>query len=758
MSQLRAHRRLAPICLLAAAFCLRPTLSPAARPASPEILWDEFGIPHIYAPDLLSVVRGLGYAEMENHAETLLMNVASARGRSAEYFGAGSGNANVTSDIAVRTEGIPYRAQAWLDHGGEEQRAIIGAFADGVNEYAAKHGDTIDAAFKRVLPFVPTDVTAGEQNTVNFTFIPEQDNIPALLAAWQKGGLAAARALARSFTPGGSNGWALGPKKSASGNPILMGNPHLPWGNNAPIPGLGLYQWMETNLVIGDPQNPSLNASGVVFMGSPFIGIGYSDDVGWTHTNNTIQNCNLYQLTLNPDGTYHYGGGTRPLQHHADVIKIRQADGSLASQTIDIFDSVQGPVIARRGRTALALRVAGLDAPSLVSQYWGMIRAKNLDAFIAANSALQMPFFNVVYADRGGHILYLFGGRQPVRPAGVWGDYDGILDGSDPSLVWTRTLSWNDLPRAIDPPGGFVANSNNPPWTSTFPQMASNDPANFPAYLAPQFMDFRPQNAASFLLSHQTLSADEVLHGKESVHMLLADRILPDLLMAAQASGNATAIQAANVLAAWDRNADAESKGAVLFEAFWQAVASDPAIEKDRTDDFYSPHPKFRIGWSVDDPLNTPLGLADPAAAVPDLVAAAQQVQAAFGALDVAWGAVHKTVLVSHDPTYQRATPVADQPGVGPDDEYGPVRVVNPFPAPDGTHDLWSYGGDGYVQLVEFTPSGAQARALLTAGNASRPGSPHITDQLKYYDAKTLRAAYRIRADVEKHAVKREPY
>jgi acyl-homoserine-lactone acylase len=113
--------------------------------AKAEILWDKFGILHIYGPDVLTVVRGLGYAEMENHAETILMNVASARGRSAEYFGPGGvDRPNIQNDIPVRTAGIPRRARHWLEVGDDEQADIIEAFVEGENEYVEHHSCTID--------------------------------------------------------------------------------------------------------------------------------------------------------------------------------------------------------------------------------------------------------------------------------------------------------------------------------------------------------------------------------------------------------------------------------------------------------------------------------------------------------------------------------------------------------------------------------------------------------------------------------------
>ena len=121
-------------------------------------------------------------------------------------------------------------------------------------------------------------------------------------------------------------------------------------------------------------------------------------------------------------------------------IKIRQPDGFYVTQTITIRSSVHGPIVAQKPGKALALRVAGLNAPLLVTQYWGMMFSRHLWEFIAANSALQMPIFNVIYADRDAQIMYLFGGRQPVRPGGTYQDWAGILRGDTSLALWTKTL------------------------------------------------------------------------------------------------------------------------------------------------------------------------------------------------------------------------------------------------------------------------------------------------------------------------------
>jgi acyl-homoserine-lactone acylase len=735
-----------------------------------EILWDNYGIPHIYAADVPSVIRGFGYAQMESHAETLLSNLARARGRAAEYFGAGPGNAYVQSDIQVRTFDIPGRAQRWLAKGGELQRDYLEAAAAGMNEYAALHGDTIAPVFRQLLPIVPDDLLADFQLTITFTFQSEQSRVPQLLSAWQSGqiaatspdfapgatsGLPAEARTAAKGSPNGSNGWALAPRLSANENAMLIANPHLPWGNNQPIQGLGLFQWFEANLVVGHPRHPQLNAEGVSFPGAAFLGIAYTDDLGWSHTNNTIKNADLYELTLTGPDTYLWEGQPRAFLHRSDSIRILQPDGTTVAHPLDIVSSVHGPVITPpRGSKVLALRVAGLDAPSPVSQYWGMIRAHDLEQFIEANSALQMPFFNVIYADRAGHIMYVFGGRQPVRPGGSFYDWAGILPGDRASALWTETLEWDELPKAIDPPGGFVQNSNDAPWTATFPQVIRY--ADFPAWIAPLEMDLRPQHGASFLLSQPSFTAADLLAGKMSTRMALADRLAPDLVQAALASHDPTAVAAANVVADWDHSADEGSRGALLFEAWYRSYARDPAVPKDSSLPLYFTYPAFRVPYDPADPLNTPQGLHETTIAVQTLIRVAGEFQSRYGGLDVPWGTVHRTVLATRDATFQQVIPLSDDPESGPDDVFGPIRTVWPFPAPDGR--IWHYGGDGYVQLVEFTPKGARAQALLTYGNWSRPGSPHITDQLPLFDAKQLRPVLRTRAEVEAATVTRENY
>ncbi|MDX1547805.1 MAG: penicillin acylase family protein, partial [Rhodothermales bacterium] len=373
--------------------------------------------------------------------------------------------------------------------------------------------------------------------------------------------------------------------------------------------------------------------------------------------------------------------------------------------------------LARRGDRALAVRLVGLDQSGLFEQYWDMIRATDLESFEAAQRRLQMPMFNTVYADRDGHILYLSGGRVPVRPEGGWAEWQGVMPGTESRTLWTETHPYDDLPRVVDPPAGWVQNANDPAWTSTFPPALDADA--FPPYLSPRAMGFRPQRSARMLAEDSSITFDELRAYKHDTRLELADRLLDDLLPAARTHGTPLAKQAAEVLGAWDRRADATSRGAVLFAAWAQRLGPG----------------SFAEPWREDAPRTTPDGLADPAAAATALDAAAREVTDAYGALDVPWGEVYRLRFGG-----------ADLPANGGPGELGLFRVL--WFAPDDDRRFRAVGGDSYVALVEFSDP-VRAEVLTTYGNASQPGSAHRGDQVELFARQELRPVWRTRAEVE---------
>ncbi|MDB5459146.1 MAG: penicilin amidase [Caulobacteraceae bacterium] len=192
-----------------------------------------------------------------------------------------------------------------------------------------------------------------------------------------------------------------------------------------------------------------------------------------------------------------------------------------------------------------------------------------------------------------------------------------------------------------------------------------------------------------------------------------------------QLYGTDLAKQAAAVLARWDRTTQAGSRGALLF-LDW--------LDRPGAASGYLPQ-----GWArpydLAHPLITPSGLADPKAAAAALDAAAKAMLAAHGALDAPWGQSMRIKLGDQD------LPANGGPG-----RLGIFDVLDFEPPKDGTRTA-NFGGT-FVALVSFDgPS--KAKVLLSYGNASQPGSPHISDQAPLLSHQQLRDAWRTRADVE---------
>ena len=164
----------------------------------------------------------------------------------------------------------------------------------------------------------------------------------------------------------GSNTWAIGPSRSASGNAMLIVNPHLYWSD--------MFTWFEAHTISGD-----LNAYGAGLVGMPFLGVAFNDNLGWSHTNNVHDGQDLYELSLK-DGGYKWGEGVMNFAYRSVTIKVKDDEDNIHSKEFLIRESVHGPIVSEKDGKAYALRVVGLDQPYIFRQYFDMSRAQNLEA------------------------------------------------------------------------------------------------------------------------------------------------------------------------------------------------------------------------------------------------------------------------------------------------------------------------------------------------------------------------------------------
>ena len=106
-----------------------------------EILWDTYGVPHIYASDYNQLFYAFGWAQMRNHGNLMLRLFAQARGQAAEYFG----EPYLISDQWVHLNNIPQRAAEWLELQKPDFKQYFQSFTAGINDYAAQFPDEINS-------------------------------------------------------------------------------------------------------------------------------------------------------------------------------------------------------------------------------------------------------------------------------------------------------------------------------------------------------------------------------------------------------------------------------------------------------------------------------------------------------------------------------------------------------------------------------------------------------------------------------------
>jgi acyl-homoserine-lactone acylase len=688
-----------------------------------EILWDRYGVPHIFADSLEQMFYAHGWAQMQNQADLLLRLYGESRGRASEYWGAqSSGRDNLALDRWVRLNEVPERAAEWHKAQDPKFRSYVDAFARGINAFAKAHPEHASAPYRQVLPVTGVDVIGHTLRAVHYMYMGSQARLRTeaapLLA--RKTMAAMPPGMAEPVADAGSNTWAVGPSRSASGKSMLIINPHLVWED--------FYSYMEVHLV-----GPGYDLYGAPQIGFPVPVVGFNRQTGWGRTVNTIDTVDFYRLTAK-DGKYEYDGQWRDFERATRTFKVREANGTLREEKVEVRRSVHGPVVLDEQGVTLAMRVAGIDRPKMLEQWFRMGGARTLDEFERALRMQAIPMWHVNYADSSGHILLVFNGLVPRRPSGNYADWSKVMPGNTSQMLWTDYLKYDELPKSLDPASGFNQNANEPPWQFTMPPL---DPAKYPAFVAPgnsKLLSFRTKRSLRMISEDPSITYDELLAYKHSTRMELADAVLPELIAAARTSPDALTVEAAKVLEQWDRQTDSTSQGGVLFQIFADRFfGAGDTIET-----------QLRVKYDHTRPLDTAYGIADPKAAMEALRVAAEECRRTYGRLDVPWGEV-----------YRFARGKLDLPGNGGHGRMGVFRTMQ-FGKKNGNRYFPSHG-ETFVCAIEF---GAPQRAqcALGYGNASQPGSPHIEDQLPLMRDKKLHPVWRERAEIEQNLEKREKF
>jgi len=508
----------------------------------------------------------------------------------------------------------------------------------------------------------------------------------------------------------GSNAWALAPERTESGNAILLRNPHLSWT-------AGYY---EAHLRVPG----KLDFYGDYRIGGPFSVIGgFNPDLGFATTNNAGRTHEFYAFLADPSRADHImiDGASVPLE--LETVRIDYVeDGVSRADFREYWTSPFGPVIEQIDSLVYVYRPT-LNGEYRAGEQWLlMMQATNLEEWRAAMRIEARATSNFTYADRDGNIQYVWVSALPDLPHPAGGDTLAIF-ATRADQVWTDRVPFDSLPQLLNPPGGYLHNENDSPHFANM--NAVMDPASFSFYVQPPTLRLRSQHALELLDNDRVFSLEDVVQAKHSMGMLLADRVKDDLVRAVRATGPVGEVaRAIDLIEEWDNTAAAESRGALLFDAWWAQYRS---LMRGRE--------IYEVPWSLTDPAATPRGLRDLAQAGRAFELAIPAAVERYGGWDVAWGEVHRV---------RRGD--VDVPVGGCGGALGCFRVLNFANAEDGKRVV--NGGDGWVLAVEFGDE-PRAYTVLGYGQTTRPESPYHDNQAEMFAAGEMKPVLWRESEIE---------
>ena len=595
-----------------------------------KVVYDDRGVPHIFAATEEDAYRALGYVVARDRLFQLYLQTLAATGRLTEIAGARA----LPLDRETRGLGLPRSAERKLASASDTATFMkfAVAYADGVNAYVAqmpasalplefrlmgttppkwtpidsyhllnRMGYTLaylaveserSAAASRVgmkaaEALFPDDTPIQEpiqpngQHAARLDFHPlpppgAPDSSASLLLAATNAFVPSSQ-LARANagdepTSMASNNWAVSPTRSANGHALLAGDPHL----DLSLPSI----WYEAHLVVPG----KLDVYGVTIPGAPTIVIGFNRDVAWTFTNTGADVVDYYAEHVDDEALptrYQVDGAWRNLERRIE--QYRGTRGNVIA-TDTMYYTHRGPM-RHVGARWLSMRWTVLESANELTAFDGVAHARSAREVedIMARSFMA-PAQNMLAADRGGHIAIQSTGRFPIRPGDGLGS--AIRDGSSSANDWQGALPQSAYPQGYDPAQGYLASANQQPI----------DPRVAKGWWGGSYDPWRAMRINTLLRADSAVTTDAMRRYQTDPGSARADVFVPAFLDAAtrvlqRSTGDgsrAVLDTARTLLAQWDRRYTKDSRRAVLFEEAmrtlinrtWDELAVEPGSSR----------------------------------------------------------------------------------------------------------------------------------------------------------------------------------
>jgi acyl-homoserine-lactone acylase len=689
-----------------------------ARAARVEITRDTWGIAHIHGKTDADAVFGMAYAQAEDDFNRVEANFMTSLGRTAEAEGEKAIWADLRQKLFIDPVVLKAdyaKSPAWL-------KALMNAWADGLNYYLDTHPTVKPRVIKRFEPWMALSFSegsiGGDIERVALTQLEAFYGKRQLaLTADEKGLL--------FKEPTGSNGIAIAPQLTLDGEAMLLINPHTSF-------------FFRSEMQVSS--NEGLNAYGATTWGQFFIYQGFNAKAGWMHTSSGVDVVDEFLETIvEKDGQrfYKYGDQLRPLTTEVITVPYRGADGAMTDRKFTVFKTHRGPIVREENGKWISIALMNKPVEAL-QQSFLRTKATDYSSFMKVAALKANSSNNTLFASAKGEIAYLHPQFIPVRDDRF--DFTKPVDGSDPATDWKGLHALKDAPHVVNPPNGWAFNTNNWPYTAA--GTYSPKQTDFPKYMDTFGENPRGLHAELVLKDTRNLTLGGLIEKAYDPYLTAFARLIPTLEIAYAATPDSDPIKAKLVaqvaaLAAWDRKwstRSTETSLAVFWgEAMWAKAAPAAKAEGLNTYDYMA------------DKLS-------PAEKLAALAEASDRLTADFGSWKTPWGEINRFqrndgAIVQTFDDNKPSIPVGFTSA-----QWGSLASFGAKRWP-GTKKYYGTLGNSFVAVVQFGDR-VRARAVSAGGESGDPASPHFNDQAQRYAIGNLRDVYFYPEDVKKHAAR----